>query len=385
MSRFGTSWFGAVIIVLFLALFTAPMASAQEEQQQEQTPPRPAQPTPLVSPEILPDNRVTFRISAPEANQVIIIGDLLENYQPENLVKDDQGVWSVTLGPLVPDVYSYAFYLDGVKVVDPSNPGVKQGIRSTDSMFLLPGAEADFLDVHPVPHGTISIVWYQSSSLGMMRRMRIYTPPGYDNNRRKRYPAFYLLHGGGDNDLGWSTIGRAGLIIDNLLAEGKAEPMIVVMPDGSVGRSPAAAGAQATGRFEDDMVQDIIPYVEENYRVLARKDQRAIAGLSMGGGQTLRLTLENPDMFSYIGVFSSGARSVDEEFEKGLEELETEGVKLYWIGCGVNDQLAHAGSVTLAGLLEKHGIEYTFRESPGGHTWINWRHYLAEFAPLLFR
>lgn len=282
----------------------------------------------IISPEILAGNNVTFRIWAPEASEVTVSGD----FGRGTLTKGEDGVWSVTIGPLVPDLYTYSFRVDGVKVTDPVNPGIKEGVRGSSSIFLLPGVETEFLDVKPVPYGTVSIVWYESTSLGILRNMRIYTPPGYENGNRQ-YPVFYLLHGAGDNDTGWSTIGRAGFIIDNLLAEKKVIPMIIVMPNGSIRNWSVPAGAAETSemtggfentmmRFENDVIKDIIPYVEKNYRVLADKKNRAIAGLSMGGGQTLRITLENPDMFNYIGVFSSGARNIDGEFEKKLENLK---------------------------------------------------------------
>jgi enterochelin esterase family protein len=320
------------------------------------------------------------------------------------LAKDDKGVWAITVGPLVPDFYSYSFTVDGVKTIDPKNASIKQGVTSLDNMFEVPGQEAAFEDNQAVPHGDIRAVWYQSSSLDMQRRMHIYTPPGYDSGNA-RYPVFYLLHGGGDEDSGWSTIGRAGFIIDNLLAQKKAKPMIVVMPNGSMprpanappadagaGRGAGAAGTTAQDRFASDLLKDIIPYVEKHYRVLANKDNRAIAGLSMGGGQTLRVAPTNLDKFAYIGVWSSGvSQQAQADFEKRNAEFldnpdkTNKMVKLFWIGVGAKDPLANASAKNLVELLNKHGIKNEFHESAGAHTWINWRHYLNDYAQLLFR
>ena len=365
-------------------------------------PPR-REPTPndsLVSPEVLPDHRVTFRVYAPKATEVTLRGDWMEGPGSAKLEKDDKGVWSLTAGPLAPDFYSYSFNVDGVKTVDPKNALIKQGISTLDNMFEVPGEEAAFEDTQLVPHGDIRIVWYQSSTLDMLRRLHVYTPPGYDGGNT-RYPVLYLLHGGGDDDSGWSTIGRAGFIIDNLLAQKKAKPMIVVMPNGSMPRpanSPAIAGgpgpaaAAAQERFANDLLRDIIPYVEKNYRVLTGKDNRAIAGLSMGGGQTLRVALGNPDKFAYVGVWSSGVRQdVAAEFETrnagflDHPEQTNKTVKLFWVGVGAKDPLANESAKNLVAMLNQHRIKNEFHESAGAHTWINWRHYLNEYSPLLFR
>jgi enterochelin esterase family protein len=320
------------------------------------------------------------------------------------LEKDDKGVWSVTGGPLVPDFYSYSFSVDGVKTLDPKNPTIKQGITSLDSVFFVPGEEAAFEDSRKVPHGNIRQVWYQSSTLDQQRRMHVYTPPGYDTSP-DRYPVLYLLHGGGDEDSGWSTIGRAGFILDNLLADGKAKPMLVVMPNGSLPRpanlprltpgttpSPEVAAALATAqeRFTSELLKDVVPFVEKNYRVLADREHRALAGLSMGGGQTLRVVTSDPDQFAYVGVWSAGIGRNAADFEKRSAAFLDRGEKinrvvaLFSISVGDKD-IALAGSRDLSELLNKHGIKNELHVSGGGHTWINWRHYLNEFAPRLFR
>jgi enterochelin esterase-like enzyme len=347
-----------------------------------------------VSPDIQPDRKVIFRISAPKASAVTLRGDWMEAQGPVKLEKNDQGVWSATVGPLAPDFYSYTFSVDGVPTVDPRNPTIKQGIGNVQSMFFLPGAEAAFQDNQMVPHGEVRQVWYQSSTLGTQRRLHLYTPPGYDGSQA-RYPVFYLLHGGGDEDSGWSTIGRAGFILDNLLAQKKAKPMLVVMPNGSLPRpaklpeGPAGKFA-AQDRFTDELLKDVVPFVEKTYRVQADGENRAIAGLSMGGGQTLRVITTHPEKFAYAGVWSAGLGPNAADFEKRnaafldrADEVNKQ-VKLFSISVGDKD-FAYAGSRNLSELLTRHGIRNELHVSGGGHTWINWRHYLNEFAPKLFR
>jgi enterochelin esterase family protein len=352
----------------------------------------------LVSPEVHPDKKVTLRIYAPKASEVTLRGDWMTG-QPAKLEKDDKGVWSTTVGPLTPDFYSYAFTMDGVRTLDPKNPTIKQGIASLDSMFFLSGPEADFEDQKPVPHGDVRKVWYQSTTLDQQRRMHVYTPPGYEGGSGK-YPVFYLLHGGGDEDSGWSTIGRAGFILDNLIAAGKARPMLVVMPNGSL-PWPAAAtpGAKLDpkemaafqDRFTNELMKDVVPYVEKHFRVQAGPVHRALAGLSMGGGQTTRVLVTHPDQFAYLGIWSAGL------FGGNAEAFENQNAAFFKDAGKVNktvkrleivvgDQdFALNGSKALAGLFDKHGIKHELRTTGGGHTWINWRHYLNEWAPKLFQ
>jgi enterochelin esterase family protein len=338
---------------------------------------------------------VTFRIYAPRASAVTVSGDWLQSAGPVKLEKSDNGVWSATVGPLVPDYYSYTFNVDGVHTLDPKNATIKQGISSLDNMFAVPGKEAEFEANRKVPHGDIRIAWYQSSTLGTQRRMHVYTPPGYDAGK-DRYPVFYLLHGGGDEDSGWSTIGRAGFIMDNLLADKKAKPMIVVMPNGSLPRPtdfrrPApSAMAAAAQRFTDELLKDVIPYVEKHYRVVADPEHRAVAGLSMGGGQTLGVVASHPDEFAYVGVWSAGIfgnatewQKRNAAFLKNADQVNRT-VKLFSISVGDKDFL-FASSKNLAQILTEHGIKNELHVSGGGHTWINWRHYLNEFAPKLFQ
>ena len=393
MTRLQATRYGVGFVLLVLA--AAPRAGAQ--------PPR-RQPTPndtLVSPEVLPDGKVTFRVYAPKASEVTVFGDWQSAPGPVKLEKDARGVWSATVGPLVPDFYSYAFNVDGVKTIDPKNATVKQGVNSLDNLFSVPGKEAAFEDNRGVPHGDVRQVWYASATLGTQRRMHVYTPPGYDGGA-DRYPVLYLLHGGGDEDSGWSTVGRAGFILDNLLAEKKAKPMLVVMPNGSLprpagppaGRPGVPPGPQAMAafqeRFTNELLKEVVPYVEKNFRVREGAENRALAGLSMGGGQTLGVVTTHPDRFAYVGVWSAGIWQDAAGFEKrnaafldAADKVNGQ-VKLFSVSVGDKD-FALAGSRSLAEVLERHGIKHELHVSGGGHTWINWRHYLNDFAPQLFR
>jgi enterochelin esterase-like enzyme len=396
MFRF-TFRFGTFLAFLVVASWASPRAEAQ--------PPR-RQPTPndtLKSTEVAPDHKVTFRIYAPKADEVSLSGDFDGNGK---MTKDDKGVWSLTVGPLTPDFYTYAFHVDGVRTIDPKNAMIKQGLSSLESMFLVPGSEAEFETTKDVPHGVVHMAWYHSGTLDALRSMHIYTPPGYENGSDK-YPVFFLLHGAGDDDTGWSTIGRAGFILDNLIAANKAAPMIVVMPNGSMPRpanmprfepgtppSPEAMTAfrAAQNRFTDELLKEVVPYVEKHYRVKTGQENRALAGLSMGGGQTFQVVSSHPDEFAYVGLWSGavgGGRNggnLEERYESFLKSADhlNKVVKLFSISVGDKDFLLN-GSKSLAEMLEKHGIKHEMHISGGGHTWINWRHYLNDFAPRLFR
>ena len=363
------------------------------------------QPTPndtLKSTEVDAERKVTFRIYAPKASEVSLSGDF---GQGGKMSKDDKGVWSITVGPLDADYYSYSFNVDGVRTIDPKNPMIKQGLNSLDSMFLVPGEAADFEVLKDVPHGEVRAAWYRSSTLNETRRLHVYTPPGYEGGTES-YPVLYLLHGAGDEDSGWSTIGRAGFILDNLLAAKKAVPFLIVMPNGSLPRpsnmprftpgtppSPEARAAMEAfqNRFTDELLKDVAPYVESHYRVKKGAENRALAGLSMGGGQTLRVLTTHPDQFGYVSIWSAGlfGGNSTEFAERNAEFLAAPAkvngtVKLLSICVGDQD-FALAGSKGLAEVLEKHGIKHETHISGGGHTWINWRHYLNELSPRLFR
>ena len=393
--KFASALFGGLAVFLLASSASKPAFSQQTQRQ----------PTPndtLISPEVLSDKRVTFRVYAPKASEVTLRGDWMEGAGTVKLEKNEQGVWAATVGPLAPDYYSYSFSVDGVRTLDPKNATIKQGINSVDNMFFLPGAEAAFQDNKPVPHGEIRKVWYQSTTLGTQRRMHIYFPPGYDNGK-ERYPVFYLLHGGGDEDSGWSTIGRAGFILDNLIAEKKAQPMIVVMPNGSLPRPanlpPATPGtppdpavtAALQDRFTNELLKDVAPFVEKNYRVAPGAANRAIAGLSMGGGQTTRVVTTNPDQFAYVGVWSAGVNpQTSADFEKRAAamldnpEKFNKLVKLFSISVGDKD-FTLDGSKNMSEILKKRGIKHKIYISGGGHTWINWRNYLRDYAQALFQ
>jgi enterochelin esterase family protein len=387
----------APLAICSLAAAAPPMASAQSPRRQ---------PTPndtLQSVEVGPDDRVTFRIYAPEAEEVSVGGDFGRGGPMD---RDDQGVWSLTVGPLTPDFYSYVFTVDGVRTVDPKNPMIKQGVSSLDSMFSLPGEEAEFEATKDVPHGEVRAVWYHSDTLGMPRRMHVYTPPGYEGGDA-RYPVFYLLHGGGDEDSGWSTIGRAGYILDNLIAEGDAAPMLVVMPNGSLprptdlparpapGEAPSsefrAAMEAMQARFTAELLEEVIPFVEGTYRVEPGPEHRALAGLSMGGGQTLRVLISHPDQFAHVGIWSAGHFGGDAEGwgRQNAEFLSqadrvNDAVEHLEIVVGDED-FALPGSRALSEVLEERGFEHELRITGGGHTWTNWRRYLHALAPKLFR
>ncbi len=352
--------------------------------------------------EVQADHTVLFRLRAPNATSVKLNGDFLtappaEPGQPprsaaRDMAKDENGVWTITVGPLHPAVYNYTFNVDGVSGVDPANPMVKLGDRSSESMFEVPGDKPELWDIQSTPHGTVHINWYHSATVKAPRSIYVYTPPGYEEGKSK-LPALYLLHGSGDTEAGWVDVGRANLILDNLIAAGKAKPMIVVMPYGrplpdvmlipSAGRGPA----NADDLFGNDLLEDVIPYVEKLYRVSAKPDDRAIAGLSMGGGQALRIGLAHLDTFHAVGAFSAAARGNPEEaFRDFFAEpaAANKKLKVFFIACGKADGL-FPSSEALHEALEKHQIKHQFAPSEEGHVWRNWRNYLAELTPQLFR
>jgi enterochelin esterase family protein len=350
----------------------------------------------VVSPEVKADRTVVFRLYAPKAESVgVFTTDLPGGFAPRAMKKGDKGVWELTLDAVEPGTYRYLFDVDAVRTVDPRNQAVSESNGNAWSVLHVPGS--DFMDRADVPHGTVARVYYRSAALGKGRRMHVYTPPGYEATADK-YPVLYLLHGAGDCDDSWTSVGRANFILDNLLAAKKARPMIVVMPAGHTGpfsfimptARSADAGPVGNAHFEDDFARDVRPYVEKHYRVQTGRNARAIAGLSMGGAQALNLAAAHPEDFGYVGVFSSGvvfgsASDWEKQHAKGLDDADARnGLKLLWFATGKDDFLLGRTRETVA-LFGKHGFRPVFKETGGGHTWINWQKYLSAFAPQLFR
>jgi enterochelin esterase-like enzyme len=398
------------------------LLSAQAPAAPGQPPAQAVRPAAPRSPDIHPDRTVTFRLMAPNAGAVTLNGSW-DGGTNIKMTKDDSGVWSTTVGPLAPQLWGYWYVVDGVKALDPGNAETQRDGARYDNLLMISGPESEWWDFKDVPHGTVQAVWYPSPTLKLAsRRMMVYTPPGYEDGTRK-YPVLYLLHGGGGDEDAWLTMGRANIILDNLIAAGKAKPMIVVMPNGNAtqtvsqgygfGPTPArqsvqapapppvqaaaAAGARSgapagrggapqpyAGSYPESLVKDVIPFVEKRFRVLAAKDDRGIAGLSMGGGHTLAATNNNPGVFAYIGVFSSGPQTPDEKFQKQLEAVKAGGVKFYWLGAGTTD-MAREGTVALSALVKKEGFNTSYREIPGRHYWFLWRDFLAQYAQVTFQ
>jgi enterochelin esterase-like enzyme len=363
----------------------------------------------FTSPEVTPDKRVTFRLYAPDATTVSLRGGDIPAPARSNadFKKGSNGVWEMTTGAVEPGAYRYVYVVNGVGVIDPRNTAISESNTTTWSVVTVPGS--DVMDTTKVPHGTVSTVYYDSTALGRTRRMHVYTPPGYESGKGN-YPVFYLLHGAGDCDDSWTSVGRANFILDNLIASNKAKPMIVVMPAGHTNAGGGGRGAGAPGgppprdEFLEDFTKDVMPYVEKHYRVTADRSHRAIAGLSMGGSQTLNIAIPALDKFAYVGVYSSGllgggrgaapaagtpappfAAAWEQQNLASLDNAATKkGLKLFWFSTGAEDGLMPTTKNTVE-LLKKHGFSPVMKESPGGHTWLNWRSYLIEFAPQLFR
>ncbi len=374
----------------------------------------------LRSPEISDDHHVTLRILAPKAAEVTFNADWIGATNLP-MTKDDQGVWSITVGPLDAQLYGYWFLVDGIRTLDPSNSETERDGNRFSSLLMVSGPADAMWDFKDVPHGTVEQVWYPSPTLHLdQRRMFVYLPPDYRAAASRRYPVLYLLHGAGGDEDAWMTMGRANIILDNLLAAGKAVPMIVVMPNGNAtqsvaqgfGDGPTPSVQQVTapapnpgpranpaassgprpqppaqpyaGSYPESIVTDIIPFVQSHYRVYTDKSHRAIAGLSMGGGQTVTTTNNNPKLFAYIGVFSAGGRVGDPTFESQLMDIKQDGVKLYWTGAGDTD-LARTGMMALEADLKAKGFPTSYKEIPGRHYWFLWRDFLSDYAGRIFK
>jgi len=348
-----------------------------------------ATPGGLVSPEVQPDGKITFRLRAPKAEKVSVI---CEAVGTQTMTKDADRVWSATVGPVAPGIYDCQFDVDGLRITDPASPNVFGNRQGSRGFVEVPGPPG-----HPrhdewrdVPHGTVTIHWYTSKVTGARRRVHVYAPPNYQQDSAKRYPVLYLLHGSGDNDSHWTLLGRANVIADNLLADGRAVPMLIVMPDGHViDRSrEREKGDRARSReaFEKDLLESVLPLVEANYRVQADPQHRGIVGLSMGGGQSIGAGLGHLDQFAWVGAFSAAVSADDPVLDKlrSSPDAANEKLTLLWIGIGKDDFLL-ARNRDFVIVLNDVKVRHTYRETEGRHAWGVWRGYLAEFLPLLFR
>lgn len=342
-----------------------------------------AQPPAVNSPEVHPDRRVTFRIHAPKASEVKFYGDWMPVNTSTPMTRGDNGIWSLVTDPLPPSIYLYSFNVDGMTIADPINPRVKLRSRTSASMVEVPGTPGELWQPRDIPHGAVEINWQNSKVINNEARwIWVYTPPGYEKNPGKRYPVLYLFHGSNDIAGGWVLAGQANFILDNLIADKKAAPMIVVMPYGHAVPFGAPRDVQAknTSIFEEYVLKDVMPFVEAKYRIAKGRDNQAIAGLSMGGGQSLSIGFNHPSMFSAVGAFSA---AVPQNLEPKLDAVAKSGLKLIWMACGKDDSLV-ARSNTASELLKKHGIKHVYKLTDGAHTYTVWRQYLGEFAPLLF-
>lgn len=370
---------------------------------------------PVVSPEIHDNNTVTFRLKAPKAVKVQVTGDFLPTQKIKtpfgefdgpgvaDLKEGKDGVWEFTTPePLKPELYSYSFIVNDLKMMDPSNVYMIRDVASVTNVFIIGGDRADLYKVNKVPHGTVRRMWYHSPTLDMERRLTVYTPAGYETSG-KRYPVFYLLHGMGGDEEAWIALGRTAQILDNLIAQGKAKPMIVVMTNGNAAQE-AAPGESSLGFAAPNMqlpktmegsfetaFPDVVKFIDKNFRTAANKKNRAIAGLSMGGFHSMHISKQYPDMFDYVGLFSAAimpnkdAKSpVYEDIEGKLKVQFSKRPALYWIAIGKTDFLYKANE-DYRKLLDEKGYKYSYYETGEGHIWKNWRIYLTEFAPQLFK
>ena len=373
-----------LMMLLAAAVMFAGAASAQElaNFQRQQ---------PVVSPEVN-GNQVTFRLNANYATYVKLAGNWTrEQY---DMQKGENGIWSVTIDAPEPEIYTYNFIVDGVSVNDPVNYMVQRDGTRYLNMLFIPGERS--ANYNECAHrGTVSAVWYDSQILGINRRMMVYTPYGYEKNKNQKYPVLYLLHGGGGDEEAWSSMGRAAQILDNLIEQGKAVPMIVVMPNGNPNQQAASTMGLPTiqldrndpkfaNAYVTSLVKEIIPFIEKNYRAIPKPTSRAISGLSMGGGHTTSATALFPGTFAYICPLSCGIRESD-HLDADLQGIKKAGYKLYWVGCGSDDALAYQNTLVLDKALTRNGMEHTIFISANGHEWRNWRLYLNTFAPLLFK
>jgi enterochelin esterase-like enzyme len=368
-----------------LVLVILSLGGAASAQTPSTNAPARRQNAPVYSPEIHSDRTVTFHIRAPEATEVRVLGEWSNGEL--TLTKEAGGIWTGTTGQLRPEIYGYSFSVDGLRMADPGNPILKPMRSPITSILDIPGDPPLLHEWQEVPHGAVAVHHYYSRDLNRWRRVHVYTPPGYEAVWKK-YPVLYLFHGSGDNDATWSELGRANVIMDNLIAAKKAKPMIIVMPDGHplAGKTTGVPGTNAIQRnveaFAVDVLKEVIPLVEKQYRVEPKRTSRAVAGLSMGGGQSLDLGLNHPELFDYVAGFSSYV------IEPGKAEFAVFAAKqkpaLIWTACGKDDRLVE-NAKELAENLKKHEVKCELLVTEGNHSWPVWRKYLAQLAPLLFR
>jgi enterochelin esterase family protein len=382
------------IFIVTVALFLCEFTFAQQALWGEQN---------IVSPEIYENNTVSFRFLAPKAVKVQLTGDFLPAQGLVDLKEGKDGLWEYTTPePLASELYSYTFIVDGLECIDPNNVYLNRDVASVTNIFIIKGGRGDLYSVNKVAHGSLTRRWYDSPALGLTRRITVYTPPGYEKGSQK-YPVFYLLHGMGGDEEAWVTLGRTVQILDNLIAQGKAKPMIVVMTNGNAIQE-AAPGESALGLYKPSMqlpktmdgtmemsFPDVVKFIDSNYRTFANKANRAIAGLSMGGFHSLHISKQYPDWFDYVGLFSAVIlpnEGTDSEIYKNIDEKLriqfSKNPRLYWIGIGKTDFLYNANT-DFRKKLDANGYPYTYYESEEGHIWKNWRIYLTEFVPILFK
>jgi enterochelin esterase-like enzyme len=353
---------------------------------------RPAFSQKIISPEVQADSRVTFRLKAPNASQVRL---RCEGVKEQELRRDNQGVWSLTTGPLEPDIYGYSFMVDGLQIIDPANPLLKYNLLNSESEVFVPGPAALPWEINEVPRGQLHRHYYKSAVAGDERDFYVYTPPGYDPGARQRYPVLYLLHGYSDDASAWTGVGRANIIVDNLIARKRARPMLIVMPLGYGTMEILKAGWERVrdpdlrqrnqNKFRETLLNEVMPQFARSYRVSENRNSRAIAGLSMGGAESLVVGLNALDRFAWIGAFSSGGMNTNyAAVFPGLDEQANRPLRLLWLGCGEQDGLL-AGNRELSQWLAARGVSHTWVQTPGQHSWRVWRRYLADFVPRLFQ
>ena len=379
-----------VLTVLFLGMLLAAYSNAQTATQTRAFSPPSVK---LISPEVHADRTVTFRFRDPHAKNVLLV---LAGAQPAAMKKGHDGVWTITTAPLAPEFYGYLFQADGVDLIDPNNSALKPNLLSVQSELHVPGPASLPWELNDVPHGIIHHHFYHSKIVGDDRDYYVYTPPGYDADTKQSYPVLYLLHGFSDDASGWTAVGRANVILDNLIAQGNVKPMIVVMPLSYGAPEIVSYGFGAMDRdhplrdknfskFTEALLAEVLPQVESQYRVIADRNSRAITGLSMGGSESLLTGLTHLDQFAWIGSFS--AASLPDGFSndfKGLSAKDNAGLRLLWVACGTEDPLINPNR-RLRQWLAFEGIQHVSVETPGMHNWLVWRDNLSTFLPLLFQ